>query len=560
MTVAVKRPISVEVPAGSAIASPATSARVAVVAVTWNRKAMVERCIHAIAAQTHGASAIDLIVVDNGSTDGTVEHLTELFAPETIAENSTARAHKPDFKPRATGATNTLGLASLTIVCNSENHGGCGGFNTGFAYIASQLDTEARADAKPDYVWLVDDDAKPHERCLERLVRTASRDANIGLVGSRMVDMVDTDRTLETTVYFNHNNGLLQPHPTPDHPEYGTHMRWLRTTGWQTTGTGEFTGTRDVDVQPACSLLGRWELVKQIGFWDKRYFIYNDDGDWCLRFKKAGYRVVCDLDAIIYHEPWHAKLTPARLYYGQRNVIWLDQKLLKGRALRRVLFRRIGGLLRDGMYAATRGRLFHADLIRRTALDVVRGVDGKLAFAEPKKEPRLEAFERLGLLNDGATVAACINSDRALEAADELRDEVAARANEKGLGVGPRWSYIVRNDIRVDGSSSRKSDRVEHLVYSWRFRSKWLRRQLPLLASPPSAAVVFDQGNDFPLIRVGHNVHLDTRAPANIQVERGGIGRIAGYAVRWSLACVRVLPFVLRAKHTTHRGQFNDGA
>lgn len=549
-----------EVPAGSATRAPATSARVAVVAVTWNRKAMVERCIHAIAAQTHGASAIDLIVVDNGSTDGTVDYLTELFAPETIAENSTARAHRPDFKPRATGATNTLGLASLTIVCNSENHGGCGGFNTGFAYIASQLDTDACGDAKPDYVWLVDDDAKPHERCLERLVRTASRDAKIGLVGSRMVDMIDTDRTLETTVYFNQNNGLLQPHPTPDHPEYGTHMRWLRTTGWQTTGTGEFTGTRDVDVQPACSLLGRWELVKQIGFWDKRYFIYNDDGDWCLRFKKAGYRVVCDLDAIIYHEPWHAKLTPARLYYGQRNVIWLDQKLLKGRALRRVLVRRIGGLLRDGMYAATRGRLFHADLIRRTALDVVRGVDGKLAFAEPKKEPRLEAFERLGLLNDGATVAACINSERALEAADELRGDVAACATEKGLGAGPRWSYIVRNDIRVDGSSSRKSDRVEHLVYSWRFRSKWLRRQLPLLASPPSAAVVFDQGNDFPLIRVGSHVHLDTRAPTNIQVERGGIGRIAGYAVRWSLACVRVLPFVLRAKHTTHRGQFNDGA
>ena len=532
----------------------------AVVAVTWNRKAMVERCIHAIAAQTHGASAIDLIVVDNGSTDGTVEHLTELFAPETIAENSTARAHKPDFKPRATGATTTLGLASLTIVCNSENHGGCGGFNTGFAYIASQLDTDACGDAKPDYVWLVDDDAKPHERCLDRLVRTASRDAKIGLVGSRMVDMIDTDRTLETTVYFNQNNGLLQPHPTPDHPEYGTHMRWLRTTGWQTTGTGEFAGTRDVDVQPACSLLGRWELVKQVGFWDKRYFIYNDDGDWCLRFKKAGYRVVCDLDAIIYHEPWHAKLTPARLYYGQRNVIWLDQKLLKGRALRRVLVRRIGGLLRDGMYAATRGRLFHADLIRRTALDVVRGVDGKLAFAEPKKEPRLEAFERLGLLNDGATVAACINSERALEAADELRGDVAACATEKGRGAGPRWSYIVRNDIRVDGSSSRKSDRVEHLVYSWRFRSKWLRRQLPLLASPPSAAVDFDQGNDFPLIRVGSPVHLDTRAPTNIQVERGGIGRIAGYAVRWSLACVRVLPFVLRAKHTTHRGQFNDGA
>ena len=59
--------------------------------------------------------------------------------------------------------------------------------------------------------------------------------------------------------------------------------------------------------------------------WDYRYFIYCDDADWCLRFARAGFKVVCNLDAVVYHTPWFQKLTPARLYYSQRNIVWVIQ-------------------------------------------------------------------------------------------------------------------------------------------------------------------------------------------------------------------------------------------
>ena len=100
-----------------------------------------------LAAQTFPAGCLDVVVCDNASTDGTLEHLRRLFSPERIVENPTARAHKPAFKLSAkpTGP-NTLGFRSLTIVRNSANLGGCGGFNTGLAFAERVLETD-RVDA-----------------------------------------------------------------------------------------------------------------------------------------------------------------------------------------------------------------------------------------------------------------------------------------------------------------------------------------------------------------------------------------------------------------------------
>ena len=46
-----------------------------------------------------------------------------------------------------------------------------------------------------------------------------------------------------------------------------------------------------------------------------------------LAWIRAGYRVVCNLDAVVFHTPWFQKLTPARLYYSQRNIVWVIQKV-----------------------------------------------------------------------------------------------------------------------------------------------------------------------------------------------------------------------------------------
>ena len=382
-----KRPVAVDAH------TPIPPPNVAVIIVTWNRAAMVCDVIAALARQRFPRSAIDAVVVDNASTDGTAELLVERWGAERIVPNPTQHAHEPAFaEPTPTGrGPNRAGLRSLTVVRNAHNLGGCGGFNTGFAYVQHAFDVPD-SPTPPDYVWLVDDDIDLPDDAAQRLVEAATNDPSIGLVGSRTVDIRNRDTTIETTVYFDRRTGLMTDNAPPGHPRHDEHKAWAERVGG-TKGRREYSGLRDVDVVSACSLLARWSAVREVGFWDWRYFIYCDDADWCLRFARAGRRVVLNLDAVVYHTPWHHKLTPARLYYAQRNILWVLQKILPPRELRRVTLRRLAGLMKDSLVAATHRRLFHAEIIRRTADDACRGRAGKLDFEGPPTEPLMDALE-----------------------------------------------------------------------------------------------------------------------------------------------------------------------
>ncbi|MEO0482280.1 MAG: glycosyltransferase family 2 protein [Planctomycetota bacterium] len=549
----VQAPIRVEPKPAQAV----SAARVAVHVVTWNRKEMCDRCLSAIAEQSHGADRLDVVVIDNGSTDGTVEWLTERWNPERTVDNPTERAHEPAFStPREReGAVNAGGFRSLTIVANAHNHGGCGGFNTGFAFTESFHD-RGESD-RPDFVWLVDDDAIPHERCLEHLVRAGESHDSVGLVGSRMVDMTDHAHTLETTVYFTPSNGLLGPAPEPGHPMYEPHRHWISPLGGKAHGYGEFTGVRDVDVQAACSLLGRWDRVKEIGFWDSRYFIYNDDADWCLRFRKAGYRVLINLDAVVYHEPWHAKVTPARAYYGQRNVVWMCQKIMAPGPLRRVTARRMGRLMLGASRALVMRRVFHGKLICKTAADIMDNRGGKLAFTEPAKEDLVAAMSRSGALHTGGRVVFLVKEPYMLTHAINARDAVRSALAERGQASRePRWVFVVRNSAMPTEDFTAGDERSELIEYGSRIRSRWVRKQLPFLLKSPDLAVVFDQNNDFPLLSGGWTAHIDTRAPTVAQAERTGLKERARLAGRIAATGVRSAWFAATVKPQTHRGRF----
>lgn len=522
--------------------------RVAAIIVTWNRRELVSAVLEALAEQSIGAGVIDLVVVDNHSTDGTLEGLVERWNPDRVVDNRTAHAHLPAFVERDPArGPNRGGFRSLTIVRNADNLGGCGGFNTGFEYIAHAMDTDGARSAgtAPDFVWLVDDDIDVAPDTLERLVATMRSDARIGLVGSRTKDYNSREDTIETTIYFDPRTGFMADHPAPGHRLEGSHAEWVARVGGP-KGRNDFSGVRDVDIVSACSMLARWSAVREIGFWDYRYFIYCDDADWCLRFARAGYRIVCDLDAVIYHTPWHHKLTPARLYYAQRNILWVIQKVLEPQRARRVLEMRVRGLMRDSLHAAMHRRLFHAEIIRRSVEDAATGRWGKLDDQGPKAEPIARAFMRLGLDEPGARVAVLCSAPHSLGWSEELR-----------TALGPTferiaWVEIVRNDVPGHDAPALKG--VKRVVYSGRKRSK-LRRQVSLLLASPRAVVVFDQSNDFPLLSGGHNLHIDRKSPSMVQVEEDGVGPRLEFVSRWLATLVRGLRWSRTASPPPHQSR-----
>jgi hypothetical protein len=546
------RPVQVAVaPAlgGSASADPvvvgpgAATARVCAVIVTWNRKGHVTNVLHALARQSYPAALLDVVVIDNAGDDGTLDHLCEAFTPERVIDNHTELAHQPRFDrprvrtwepPSRPGAPNALGLSSLTIVRNRANMGGCGGFNTGFAFVEHWFGTKDVPG--PEFVWLVDDDVDLPPDALAQLVRAMESDPRIGLVGSRTCDINDRTRTIETTIYFNAEAGSMQDDAPAGHARHEAHKRWIeRVGGPRGLGGAEgYRGLMDVDVVSACSMLARWKAVvggtggndpPGVGFWDHRYFIYCDDADWCLRFAKHGWRVALNLDAVVFHTPWNLKLTPARIYYANRNRLWMVQKTLQPDGLRAVTEKVMRAILADSLHAALHRRQFHARIILRTGLDAARNIGGKTGSDGPPAAPTVEAMARVGALRAGERVAVVCNTPRSVKHFDDLRRIVAEHVRVTPGVAEPRWLPIVRNDVPNPPGSA--------IVYGRHIGSR-LKKQWHTMLRRPRVVVVFDQINDFPvLLGAPWTIHIDTRKIEVAQIERDGWIPRVGFLWSW---------------------------
>lgn len=555
------------------LSAPPT-ARIRILIVTWNRKAFVQSLLGSLAKQTYPRGLMDVTVIDNASTDGTLETLRDTFRPEAIVTNTTEKAHEPNFSAEATptaraGQANTPGFGSLTLIRNTCNMGGCGGFNTGLAYTewynasASSLGPRPSAlgtSAPPsDLVWLVDDDADVAPDTLEHLHRTMATSPDIGLVGSRTVNIADRRSTIETTIYYNFNTGAMQDDCPPENPKRDSWLKWVEKTGG-TRGERAFTGQIDVDVVSACSMLARWSAVtgtadknrSAVGFWDWRYFIYCDDADWCLRFAKAGWRVVLSLDAVVYHTPWNLKLTPARIYYANRNKVWMGQKVLSGEQLKRVTTRAMMSNLRDALHAAWKRRLFHAHIILDTARDIAIQRTGKTGGDGPPGEPVFDALRRLRLLKSTVSIAALCPHADAVKWTDDLRTHLRERlklASDPALAE-PELLVIAHNAIPQDTLPE------SAIVYGGHRASKF-KKQLHLRRASPGAVIVFDQTNDFPALSIGgHNLHIDQKKPTIAQVERDGWFARARFMARWVPTAIRCLYFARTVKPHTSTSKY----
>jgi len=543
---------------------PSPGPRVAVLIVTWNRKDMAAGALEAVQRQTFARSRLDVVVIDNASTDGTVEWLVQRFGPELIVDNPTMAALAPEFRARPVGEQmgNKAGFGSLTIVRNGENLGGCGGFNTGLMYVERVLaagpatglaaglahaapggEGAGAAASRPEFVWLVDDDVDLPPDALTRLVEAMGTDPKIGLVGSRTVDLRDRKTTIESTIYQERATGVFADQPDAGHPRRAEHEAWVATVGG-TKGRRSFTGLRDVDIVSACSLLARWSAVEKVGMWDERYFIYCDDADWCLRFARAGYRVVVNLDAVVFHQPWHQKLTPARLYYAQRNLLWTIEKSHAGEARRGALRSRARALREQALEAGLCHRLGQAEVIRRSLDDAVRGRAGKLEIEGGKSVGIGEVAAALGVAGRRSaggpeaqhpfkkerpiTVAFVLTRPMALDWATGMRKRLA----EAMPGREFRWVEFERNDV-PGAHEMGVPEGVERVVYAPHAKSR-LRRQAGLVKRRADLLVIFDGACDLPLVRAPRWIlHVDSSRPTEGVLERGGLVARARFLGHW---------------------------
>lgn len=274
--------------------------KVAAIIVNWNKKNDALRLLGSLKGIDY--NNYDILVIDNASTDDSVKAIKEQF-PE------------------------------IDLTVNPENLGGTGGFNSGMR--------RALEKAGYEYLWLLDNDAEVEQDTLRELVNTMESDDRIGLAGSRIVDPDRRDITVEAGAFIKEDSIGVSP--------LHRNVRNLTVSN----------ATADVDYVAICSALVRTSALESVGLMDERYFIFWDDMDWGLSFKRKGFRVVSVLDSIAYHPAFTEKRGPLiDCYYGNRN-----------------------SLLTYAKYTGSwkRARVFHASLRQLFTHIVLLGLNGKTA-------------------------------------------------------------------------------------------------------------------------------------------------------------------------------------
>lgn len=253
--------------------------QVCVIVLTWNQHELTLDCLDSLSALDYPADRIQVIVVDNGSTDGTVGAIYERYA-------------------------------SVIVLENGENLGFAEGNNVG---IRQALKGNA------DYIMLLNNDTAVDPSMLNELLAVIEADPGVGIVGPKMLYFDEPDRIWCAGNKFDWHSGesvRLQA----EEPDLGA----------ETPATEEL--PREADFITACAICLRRQVIEEIGLLDPRFFIYYEETDWCMRARAAGWKILYVPRARMWHKVSAAMGTtsPATAYYMSRNVLLFMAKNRRG--------------------------------------------------------------------------------------------------------------------------------------------------------------------------------------------------------------------------------------
>jgi len=250
---------------------------VSIIIVNWNGKKHLSCCLHSLKRIRY--PNFEIIVVDNGSRDGSAEYIKRNFS-------------------------------RVKIIQNKKNLGFAEGNNIGLEK------------ARGEYVLFLNNDTKVTPDFLNELVDALEKDNKIAMVQPKIIFM-DSNK-LQVGGDFLTNSGFLYHYgygKDPSDPKYNQKMEIFSACG-------------------AC-MLARGDIIKRIGVLDKDFFCYFEESDLCWRVNLAGYRVLYIPDAVVYHKGYGTsrKLASSFVqYHSFKNRICSLIKNLEKLNLAKALF------------------------------------------------------------------------------------------------------------------------------------------------------------------------------------------------------------------------------
>jgi N-acetylglucosaminyl-diphospho-decaprenol L-rhamnosyltransferase len=217
-------------------------ADLSVIIVSHNTRDLLADCLTTL-TDSSADLELEIIVVDNASTDGTLEHIREYFP-------------------------------SVHLIANNDNRGFAAANNLGIAAAGSPV------------VLLLNSDAFVNASVLSECLALIERDARVGMVG---VQLLNPDGSVQA------EDGKFPSLWTDISISLGLDKLWKRPV--QTRAPR----VRPADwVQGAC-LFVRRDAIQDAGSLDESFFMYSEEVDWCHRFWQRGWHVVYNGSVSVIH-------------------------------------------------------------------------------------------------------------------------------------------------------------------------------------------------------------------------------------------------------------------
>jgi GT2 family glycosyltransferase len=281
---------------------------VSVIVVNFNGRRYLDRCFTSLKAQTYGA--YEVILVDNGSSDDSVEYAKKSFPWVRVIE---------------------------------------AGENLGFAR-ANNIGIRA---AKGELLATLNNDTEATPGWLEALVGAMGSDARAGMCASKMLRM-DDPAIIDSTGIMVSRSGAC----------------WDR--GMFERDEGQYETMEEVFGPCAGAALYRKSALDDAGLFDEDFVSYMEDTDLAFRCRLEGWKCLYVPKAVVYHVHGGTAgyVSPYTVYYGNRNILWYPLKDFPLPLLLTSLPFMVGRSLAVIPYYVLKG---HCTTILRAKLDALKG-------------------------------------------------------------------------------------------------------------------------------------------------------------------------------------------
>ncbi len=263
--------------------------KIFIVVLNWNQPKLTIECVESLEKlKIDKKNKVEVIIVDNGSTDNSLEELRKLKSKK-------------------------FGIEVMAAVANL---GFAGGNNFGIKYALSH---------GADYIIVLNNDTLVDPSLLNNLLNTALKDTHIGIVSPK--------------IYFAKGFEFHKKYKKNELGKVlwyaGGKIDWNniygKNIGVDEVDKGQFDKTKEIDFATGACFLIKSEVLKQVGMFDEKYFMYLEDADLGQRLKKRGWKIIYEPSAKLWHKVAQSSGIGSDLndYFISRNRLLFGFKYAK---------------------------------------------------------------------------------------------------------------------------------------------------------------------------------------------------------------------------------------